>query len=154
VNRQTRLLEVENLRTSFFTKAGRIDAVDDVSYQINRGETLGIVGESGCGKSVTSFSVMRLISEPGRITNGRILFGDVDLASLSESEMRAIRGDRIAMIFQEPMTAFNPVLTVGFQIIEQIQAHRSVSHKQAIERAIELLTLVGIPSPEQRINGT
>lgn len=146
------LLEVQKLETSFFTKAGQIKAVDGVSYHINKGETLGIVGESGCGKSVTSFSIMRLLSYPGQVTGGKIIFDGQDLRTLPEDKMRQLRGKRMAMIFQEPMTALNPVLTIGRQITEQILAHEPVSQKQARERAIDLLNKVGIPSPAQRID--
>lgn len=146
------LLTVQNLETSFFTKAGQIKAVDGVSYHINKGETLGIVGESGCGKSVTSFSIMRLLSYPGKVTGGKIIFDGQDLRTLSEDKMRQLRGKRMAMIFQEPMTALNPVLSIGRQITEQILAHEPVSQKQARERAIDLLNKVGIPSPAQRID--
>lgn len=146
------LLKVENLETSFFTKAGQIKAVDGISYSINKGETLGIVGESGCGKSVTSYSIMRLLSYPGQVTGGRIIFDGVDLCGLSEENMRQLRGKRIAMIFQEPMTALNPVLTIGQQITEQVLAHENISPKQSRERAIDLLNKVGIPSPAQRVD--
>ena len=141
------LLSVRNLETSFFTKAGVLKAVDGVSYSIRRAETLGIVGESGCGKSVTSFSILGLLSHPGRVTAGQIDFKGQNLLTLTPDEMRKVRGKKIAMIFQEPMTALNPVLTVGYQICEQLLEHESMSVKQARERAIELLQLVGIPSP-------
>ena len=146
------ILKVENLVTTFFTKGGPVRAVDGISYEVDRGQTVGIVGESGCGKSVTSFSILGLLSHPGRVTDGRILFEGTDLLKVSPDEMRKIRGGRIAMIFQEPMTALNPVLTVGFQIEEQIQAHEAVSKRQARERSIDLLKKVGIPSPELRID--
>ena len=146
------ILQVDRLETTFFTKAGALKAVDGVSYSVGRGETVGIVGESGCGKSVTSFSILRLLSHPGQVTGGRVLFKGQDLLKLPPEEMRKIRGKGIAMIFQEPMTALNPVLTVGFQIIEQIEAHENVSKAEARNRAIELLKLVGIPSPERRID--
>ncbi len=146
------ILSVDKLETTFFTKAGAIKAVDGVSFQINRAETLGIVGESGCGKSVTSFSILGLLSYPGRVTGGRILFKGQDLAKLSKDEMRKIRGKKIAMIFQEPMTALNPVLKIGYQICEQLLEHENMSKAEALNRAIELLTLVGIPSPEKRIH--
>jgi oligopeptide/dipeptide ABC transporter ATP-binding protein len=145
------LLQVENLETSFFTAAGRLKAVDGVSYSIARGETLGIVGESGCGKSVTSYSVLGLVDKPGRVTGGRVIFDGADLLSLGEEPMRRVRGKRIAMIFQEPMTALNPVLTVGVQIAEQILAHEKASKKEAMERAVELLRNVGVPAPEKRV---
>jgi oligopeptide/dipeptide ABC transporter ATP-binding protein len=146
------LLRVENLETTFFTKAGALKAVDGVSYQVNQGETVGIVGESGCGKSVTSFSVLRLLSYPGRVTGGRVLFKGTDLLQAPPEGMRAIRGKQIAMIFQEPMTALNPVLTVGFQITEQIETHEAVTRKEARNRAVALLELVGIPSPARRLD--
>lgn len=146
------LLEVKNLETTFFTKSGALKAVDGVSYAVDKGKTLGIVGESGCGKSVTSFSIMGLLDKPGRVTGGEVLFDGVDLTKLSEDEYRKIRGRRAAMIFQEPMTALNPVLTIGFQIQEQIQAHFKDAPKQARERSIELLKLVGIPAPQKRVD--
>jgi peptide/nickel transport system ATP-binding protein len=146
------ILKVEDLVTTFFTKGGAVRAVDGISYSVGRGETVGIVGESGCGKSVTSFSILGLLSHPGRVTGGKIVFDGQDLLSLSPDEMRRIRGGKIAMIFQEPMTALNPVLTVGFQIEEQILAHEDVTKKQARERAIDLLKKVGIPSPELRVD--
>lgn len=146
------LLQIENLETTFFTKAGPIKAVDGISYHINKGETLGIVGESGCGKSVTSFSVMQLLSHPGRVTGGRIIFDGMDLVKQSDEAMRRLRGKRVAMIFQEPATALNPVLTVGRQITEQILAHENLTRKQARERAIDLLHKVGIPSPGDRVD--
>jgi oligopeptide/dipeptide ABC transporter ATP-binding protein len=146
------LLDVKNLETSFFTKQGVIKAVSDVSFSISPGETLGIVGESGCGKSVTSFSVLGLLSHPGRVTGGQILFKGSDLLKLDETGMQRVRGKHIAMIFQEPMTALNPVLTIGKQISEQILAHENVSTKDAWNRSVELLNVVGIPSPEKRVS--
>lgn len=147
-----KLLSVENLQTTFFTKAGEVRAVDGISYHIDRGETLGLVGESGCGKSVSSFSVLGLISSPGKITNGKVNFDGTDLVQLSQDERRKYRGNRIAMIFQEPMTALNPVLTINYQISEQILEHEDVSKDEARNRAIELLHLVGIPAPEKRVD--
>lgn len=144
------IIEVKNLETTFFLKSGPFRAVNNVSYSIPKGQTLGIVGESGCGKSVTSFSLMRLIDEPGRITGGQVLFQGKDLLKLSENEMQEIRGGAMAMIFQEPMTALNPVLTIGYQIDEQIMRHKKCSKKEAKERSIEMLQLVGIPSPKER----
>jgi peptide/nickel transport system ATP-binding protein len=144
------VLSVENLETSFFTKAGQIKAVNGISYQVSKGKTLGIVGESGCGKSVTSMSIMRLIEHPGKVTGGRIMFKGRNLLECSEKEMEDFRGNRIAMIFQEPMTALNPVLTIGYQIDEQILRHKPVSKAQARERSIEMLDLVGIPAPGDR----
>jgi oligopeptide/dipeptide ABC transporter ATP-binding protein len=152
------ILQVENLRTWFTTENGVARAVDGVSFHVNPGETLGIVGESGSGKSVTSLSVMRLIpNPPGKIQEGsRILFrgegGVEDLAAASEARMRQIRGNDIAMIFQEPMTSLNPVFTVGDQIIESLRLHQGLNKKQARDRAIEMLQLVGIPIPHQRVD--
>ncbi|MDB4949715.1 MAG: oligopeptide transporter ATP-binding protein [Gemmatimonadetes bacterium] len=153
------ILQVENLRTWFKTEAGVARAVDGVSFHVNPGETLGIVGESGSGKSVTSLSIMRLIPQPpGRIQPGsRILFRDdagamEDLAAATEKRMRQIRGNDIAMIFQEPMTSLNPVFKVGEQISESLRLHQGLNKKQARERAIEMLQLVGIPIPRQRVD--
>lgn len=146
------ILKVEKLETTFFTKAGALKAVDGVTYSINKGETLGIVGESGCGKSVASFSVLGLLTNPGRVTGGRILFKNQDLLKLNREEMRKIRGKHIAMIFQEPMTALNPVLNIGYQIGEQLIEHEKMTKSDALHRSIELLGLVGIPSPEKRVN--
>jgi oligopeptide/dipeptide ABC transporter ATP-binding protein len=145
------LLEVKNLKTSFHTDDGSFLAVDDVSFNVEAGKTLGIVGESGCGKSVTSLSIMRLIQPPGKIEAGQILFQGQDLLKASPAEMRKIRGNEIAMIFQEPMTSLNPVFTCGEQVEEVIRLHKKeLSSVAAKARAIEMLTLVGIPSPEQR----
>jgi peptide/nickel transport system ATP-binding protein len=144
------VISVENLETSFSTKAGTFRAVDDISYKIHRGETVGIVGESGCGKSVTSMSIMRLLGGTGKVTKGSIRFKQHDLLAMAPHEIEAVRGKGIAMIFQEPMTALNPVYTIGFQIDEQIMRHELVSRKQARERSIEMLELVGIPSPASR----
>ncbi|HEY8486752.1 MAG TPA: ABC transporter ATP-binding protein [Limnochordales bacterium] len=147
------LLDVRDLRTYFFTDEGVLKAVDGVSFQVLRGSTLGILGESGCGKSVTSLSILRLIPQPpGRIVGGQILFEGRDLLRLREPEMRRIRGNEIAMIFQEPMTSLNPVFTVGDQIMEAIVLHQRVSRSEARRRAIEMLRLVGIPSPERRVD--
>ncbi len=147
---RTALLRVQNLETTFFSKLGAFKAVNNLSYEIFKGETLGIVGESGCGKSVTSFSLMRLIEKPGRITAGKALLNGKDLLQLSSQDMQKVRGAEMAMIFQEPMTALNPVLTIGYQIDEQIKKHQKVSEKEAKERSIEMLNLVGIPSPASR----
>jgi oligopeptide/dipeptide ABC transporter ATP-binding protein len=144
------LLEVKDLQTVFETEDGTVRAVDGVSFHIDPGETLGLVGESGCGKSVTSLSIMRLVSRPGRIAGGQILFDGQDLLKKSDSEMRAIRGNRISMIFQEPMTSLNPVYTVGDQIAEAIVLHQKKSHRAAFSLAVEMLRKVGIPSPEKR----
>jgi oligopeptide/dipeptide ABC transporter ATP-binding protein len=145
------LLEIVELHTQFDTPAGIVRAVDGVSYNLRSGETLGVVGESGCGKSVTALSVLRLIaSPPGRIVSGAIRFEGTDLLGLSESEMEDIRGNRISMIFQEPMTSLNPLLTVGRQISEAIALHQGLSHRDAMGRAIEMLRRVHIPEPERR----
>lgn len=147
------LLEVQNLKTGFKTDDGAFRAVDDVSFYVKKGQTLGIVGESGCGKSVTSLSVMRLIQKPGNIESGKILFKGQDLLALSEDKMRTIRGNEIAMIFQEPMTSLNPVYTIGDQIEEAVLLHqKDLSKQQARERAIDMLRLVGIPAPEKRFH--
>jgi oligopeptide/dipeptide ABC transporter ATP-binding protein len=145
-----KVLEVRNLKTSFFTGRGVVKAVDDVSFSLAKGETLGLVGESGCGKSVTAMSIARLISPPGRVVGGQILFNGQDLLGFSEPEMRRVRGAQISMVFQEPMTALNPVLEVGFQIAEAVVAHEKVSRKQAWERAVESMRAVSIPDPEKR----
>ena len=146
------LLDVEDLTTYFFTRDGVVRAVDGVSFYVMRGEVLAIVGESGCGKSVTSLSIMRLIaSPPGRTVKGRVLFDGRDLLELPEAEMRKIRGNAISMIFQEPMTSLNPVLTIGRQIAEALVLHRGMSREQALARSIELLQEVRIPAPERRV---
>ena len=145
------LLEVRNLKTYFYIGDKIVRAVDGVSYSVYEGKTLGLVGESGCGKSVSALSILGLIpSPPGKIEEGEIIFDGRDLRKLSESQMRAVRGDDIAMIFQEPMTSLNPVFTVGSQISEAIRLHRNVSRTEAKALAIELLGKVNIPSPEQR----
>lgn len=147
------LVNVKNLKTYFYTEEGVVKAVDGVDYEIYPGETLGIVGESGCGKSVTSLSIMRLIeSPPGKIVAGEINFQDKDLIKIPEKEMRKIRGNDISMIFQEPMTSLNPVYTVGDQIIEAIMLHKGVDRKEARKQAIDMLKKVGIPLPEQRVD--
>ncbi len=147
------VLEVRDLRTYFHTEEGVARAVDGVSFAVGRGQTLGLVGESGCGKSVSAFSIMRLVPDPpGRIEDGQILLKGRDLLVLDEEEMRRVRGDDIAMIFQEPMTSLNPVLTCGFQIAEAVVLHQQVPMQEARARAIEMLQLVGIPAPEQRID--
>ena len=144
------VVTVEDLQTTFHTRVGPVRAVDGVSFAIGKGETLGIVGESGCGKSVTAFSLMGLIEPPGEITGGAIWLGGENLLALPESRMRDLRGSRMAIIFQEPMTAFNPVLTIGYQLDEQIMRHLGVSRRESRERAEEMLALVGIPSPRER----
>ncbi len=147
------LLRVEDLVTSFHTDDGVVRAVDGVSFDLADGGTLGVVGESGCGKSVTSLSIMRLLPEPaGVIERGRILFDGKDLARLPEKEMRSLRGNRVSMIFQEPMTTLNPVHRIGDQIGEAVRLHRKASRKEARERAIEMLRLVGIPAPASRVD--
>jgi len=146
------LLEVKNLRTHFATRAGLVRAVDDVSFYLDRGELLGLVGESGCGKSMTALSIMRLVAPPGRIVDGEIVFDGRDLLKLSNAEMRAVRGDDIAMIFQDPMTSLNPVFTVGEQIAEALRLHRKLSRPQAREGAIAAMREVAIPDPETRVN--
>ncbi len=147
----TPLLSVQNLKTQFFTPDGVVKAVDDVSFDLLPGETLGIVGESGCGKSVTSMSIMRLISPPGKIVDGKLMFEGRDLRTVSDAEMRAIRGKEIAMIFQDPMTSLNPVLTIGRQISEAVELHLKLGTRAALVRVSELLALVGIPSPTKRL---
>jgi len=145
------LLEVADLRTWFFTRDGIVRAVDGVSFHVTPGETLAIVGESGCGKSVTALTVLRLIpSPPGRIVSGSIRFAGRDLLGLSEAEMRQVRGNEISMIFQEPMTSLNPVLTIGRQIAETLSLHQGLSRNVALARAVDMLRLVHIPEPERR----
>lgn len=146
----TPVVSVRDLETTFFTKMGPFRAVNRVSYDIHQGQTLGIVGESGCGKSVTSFSLMRLIENPGKVTHGSVLLNQRDILKLSDSQMEEVRGGEMAMIFQEPMTALNPVLTIGYQIDEQILKHKKCTPKEARDRSIEMLNLVGIPSPADR----
>ena len=148
-----KLIEVQNLRTSFRTDAGILYAVDNVSFQIARGETLCLVGESGCGKSVSALSIMRLVPDPpGLIESGSILYRDEDLLKKSEKKMRQIRGNNVAMIFQEPMTSLNPVFTCGSQIMEAIMIHMNVDKKTAREKTVEMLRKVEIPAPEQCFN--
>ncbi|MFJ7665498.1 ABC transporter ATP-binding protein [Lysinibacillus sp. NPDC097195] len=149
--KQDTVLEVKNLQTYFYSSEGVAKAVDGVSFTLHKGETLGIVGESGCGKSMTSLSLLRLVpSPPGKIINGEILLNNTDLLKLSEEELRKIRGNKISMIFQEPMTSLNPVLTVGEQIAETIRLHQGLSRKEAWQQAVEMIRLVGIPAPEKR----
>ena len=145
------LLSIENLRTYFYTDAGVARAVDGVSLQVNQGETLGLVGESGCGKTVTALSILRLIAAPGRIeADSRIVFEGKDLLQLRPEEIRRVRGNRIAMIFQEPMTALNPVFTVGDQVAEVARVHDGATRREAWKRAVEMLDLVGIPTADER----
>ena len=144
------LLDIKNLRTQFFTEGGVVHAVDGIDFSVRRGEVVGLVGESGCGKSVTSLSIMRLISQPGRIVDGRILFDNEDLVALPESRMVNIRGNRISMIFQQPQSSLNPVFRVGDQLAEVLQIHQDVGKEVGEKRAIELLAMVGVPDPESR----
>lgn len=143
------LIEFRNLRTNFYTSGGVVKAVNDVSFSIREGETLCVVGESGCGKSVTAMSLMRLVAPPGKIEGGEIIYKGQDLLKLKEREMRQIRGNEISMIFQEPMTSLNPVLKIGEQLVEPILLHRGGTKKEARKRAIDLIELVGIPRAEQ-----
>ena len=151
-NNKKTILEIKDLKTHFFTEDGVVKAVDGVDFKVYEGETLGIVGESGCGKSVTAFSIMQLLDYPGKTVGGKILFKGEDLLEKSEAEMRKMRGKDIAMIFQEPMTALNPVLTIGFQISESLRMHFKINKTEAMKKSIELLDKVGIPAPEQRVN--
>jgi len=147
------LLEIKNLKTHFFTHEGTVKAVDGVSFKINQGETLGIVGESGSGKSVTALSVMKLIpSPPGKIVNGEIYFEGKDLLKVDDKEIRKIRGKKISMIFQEPMTSLDPVFTIGHEIGEAIQLHQGLSKEEARKKSIEILKIVGMPDVEKRID--
>jgi peptide/nickel transport system ATP-binding protein len=145
------VLEVQNLQTYFYTRIGLVKAVDGVSFSLRRGETLAIVGESGCGKSVTALSLMRLVDPPGRIVGGTVRLGGLDVLGLDQAAMRQIRGKEISMIFQEPMTSLNPVMTIGRQIGEALLLHGSASRAAARARTLEMLELVGIPDPVQRI---
>jgi len=145
------LLEIEGLRTHFFTKAGVVKAVDDVSFTVKKGEVVGLVGESGSGKSMTGYSIMGLIDPPGRVVDGKILLDGRDLRTLSDEQLRQLRGNRIAMIFQDPMMTLNPVLSVAVQMVETIFAHEKVSREDALARARAALVKVGIPSPDERL---
>jgi peptide/nickel transport system ATP-binding protein len=145
------LLEIKDLHTSFYTRDGLVRAVDGIDFHVDRGEIMGLVGESGCGKSVTSLSIMRLVASPGRITGGEILFDGQDLLKLGDDDMRKIRGDRISMIFQQPTSSLNPVWDVGRQIEEVLRIHRGMKGDAARDRALELLKMVGIPDPERRL---
>src|SRR5437868_13601065 len=145
------LLSIRDLRTCFYTEAGVAKAVDGVSFDVGAGETVGIVGESCCGKSVTALSILRLIQQPGRLEAGsRIEFEGTDLVTPPDDEMRRIRGNRISMLFQEPMSALNPVFTVGDQVAEVARIHAGIGRKKAWDRAVESLALTGIPAPEER----
>ena len=146
------LLEVKDLRTSFFTDAGEVRAVDGVSFAVEAGKLIGLVGESGSGKTASVLSVMRLLPESARVMGGAVLFEGRDLLKLSEPEMRAVRGAKIAMIFQEPMTSLNPVFTIGSQIGEAVRLHQHTARRETLERTIEALRLVGIADPERRVN--
>jgi len=147
----SRLLEIKDLRTYFHTRDGVVKAVDGVNLHLSQGEILGLVGESGCGKSVTSLSIMRLVAEPGKIESGEVLFNGMNLLKLSTSQMTKIRGQQIAMIFQQPTSSLNPVFNVGFQIAEVLNIHQNMGKKAGRERAIEMLRKVGISDPERRI---
>jgi peptide/nickel transport system ATP-binding protein len=148
---QDTVLDVKGLQTVFFTNSGLFRAVDDVSFSVRRGETLAIVGESGCGKSVTALSLMRLVPDPpGRIVGGSVMLEGTDLLGLDENQMRQVRGNRISMIFQEPMTSLNPVMRIGDQITEAVRLHRTMPAKEAWDQAVRMLRLVRIPEPEQR----
>ena len=152
MNHLDKILEVKDLHVTFTTYGGSVQAVRGVNFHLNKGETLAIVGESGCGKSVTSNAIMRLIpNPPGEITKGNIYFKGQDLIQFREKKMRSIRGVDISMIFQDPMTALNPTLTIGTQLMEGLKEHKGISGKQAKEKAIEMMELVGIPSPEERL---
>ena len=147
-------LEVRNLKTNFYTDEGEVRAVDGLSYHVDRGESIGLVGESACGKSVSALSIMRLIPyPPGVIVGGEIIFKGQDLLQVSEAEMRHIRGNRIGMIFQEPMTSLNPVLTISRQLAESLELHRGMDKKTAADEAVKLLRLVGLPDAESRVKG-
>ena len=147
-----KLLEVRDLATYFFTQDGVVKAVDHISYDLEEGEVLGVVGESGCGKSVHALSIMRLVpNPPGRTVSGEVVFEGEDLLKMDDAEMRHIRGNRIAMVFQEPMTSLNPVLTIGRQLTETLELHQNMSQQEARERAAELLATVGIPDAERRL---
>lgn len=145
------ILEIKGLKTHFFTRRGVVKAVDGVDFSLRRGEVMGLVGESGAGKSITGFSILRLIDEPGRIVDGEVIFEGRDLLTVPEAEMRRLRGDRLAMVFQDPQTSLDPVFTVGSQIVESLVFHQSLSPSQAGSRAAELLRAVGIPDAEKRL---
>ena len=150
---QELLLDIRGLRTQFFTDDGLARAVDGISYSLEKGETVGVVGESGCGKSVTALSVLRLIPDPpGKIVDGEIVFEGTNLLELSAADMRRIRGNDISMIFQEPMTSLNPVFTIGNQITEAVRLHQGLNKRDALDKAVEALKLVGIPVPERRVH--
>ena len=148
------VLRVEHLRTHFFTRHGVVKAVEDVSFSVARGKILGLVGESGSGKSMTGYSIMGLVDSPGRVVAGRILLRGQDLRTLAPEAMRNVRGNRIAMIFQDPMMTLNPVLRVDTQMIEAIQAHSGINRAAALERSRDALARVGIPSPAERLSAS
>lgn len=145
------LLEVNNLKTSFYTQFGEVQAVGGVSFNLEHGEVMGIVGESGSGKSVTMMSIMRLLDDNGKVKDGKVRFEDKDIVSISEEDMSKIRGNEISMIFQDPMTSLNPLMTIGNQIMEPLRIHKKMTKEEAHKKAVELLHLVGIPSPESRM---
>lgn len=146
-----KIIEVNHLKTSFFTHIGEVKAVDDVSFYVERGETIGLVGESGSGKSVTSLSIMGLLPFPGKVVGGEIIFEGTDLVNVSDKTLQKIRGNEISMIFQDPMTSLNPVFTIGTQIMEPLMYHQKMSRSVAKKKAIEVLSLVGIPNPDKRV---
>ncbi len=149
-NKSETLLQVQNLKTYFFTEDGVVKAVDGVDFEVDRGEVLGLVGESGCGKSVTSFSILRLVDSPGKIVDGKVFFEGRNLLELQEKDMTKVRGNQISMIFQQPQSSLNPVFTVGDQIVEVLQLHSNMSKEDAWNRTVELLRLVGIPDAEKK----
>ncbi len=146
------ILQINDLRTSFFIDRGEVKAVDGVTLDVPKGKTLGVVGESGCGKSVMALSILQLLEEPGKVVGGEIFFNNENLLQKSEKEMRDIRGNNISMIFQEPMTSLNPVYTIGEQISESYRVHQNMNKKEAYQKSLEMLRLVGIPSPEKRLH--
>jgi oligopeptide/dipeptide ABC transporter ATP-binding protein len=146
------LLDIRDLRTYFYTQDGVVKAVDGVNFHVNKGEVVGLVGESGCGKSVTSFSILRLVGYPGKVVSGEILFEGRDILKMTEDEITALRGDRISMIFQQPTSCLNPVFDAGFQLGEVGEIHQGMNRKASREHAIDLMRMVGIPDPERRIN--